>query len=379
MIIGFDGKRAAQNRTGLGNYSRFVIKSLARNFAGDKFRVYVPDLAKAKFLNEIPDRYNIEYLYPDRYIWQKLPSLWRVGGITTQLRRNEIDVYHGLSNELPLNIGTAGCLKVVTVHDLIMMSHPQLYPSIDRAIYAEKIRRACRFADKIVAVSHYTARQLEERLHVDPNKIDVIYQGCDPVFAIKPAPKKMEDVRRKYCLPERFILYVGTIEERKNLMLIAQALNIFATRTALDDVKIVAIGRQTPYLDKVKTYLKEKGIQNRMIFYHNVPYADLPVFYYLARIFVYPSVVEGFGIPLLEAVTAGLPAIGCTGSCLEEAGGEGSIYVAPDAPKAMADAIQAIWTEEGLRNNMTKVGLIHAAKFTETILADKLMNLYRSL
>lgn len=379
MTIGFDGKRAAQNRTGLGNYSRFVIKSLARRFPGENLKVYVPNQRKAKLLDEIPALENIEYLYPDRDGWRHLPSAWRVWGITPQLSRDKIDIYHGLSNELPLTIEKSSCRKVVTIHDLIMMSHPQLYPAIDRTIYAAKIRRACRMADKIVAVSNFTARQLEQRLGVDSRKIAVIYQGCDPIFSVKPDVETMDEVRRRYNLPDRFILYVGTIEERKNLMLVAEALHTIARHRREDEIKVVAIGRPTPYLEKVKQFLDEKGLASRMIFLHGVPYRDLPVIYYLARIFVYPSVVEGFGIPLLEAVTAGVPAIGCTGSCLEVAGGGGSLYVDPNAPQAMADAIMAVWSNESLSSEMRETGLIHAAKFSENILADEMMGLYRSL
>ncbi len=379
MTIGFDGKRAAQNRTGLGNYSRFVIKSLARSFPAERLKVYVPSEAKARYLSEIPRMGNIDYVYPDRGGWQRVPSAWRVWGITPQLERDGIDIFHGLSNELPLTIDKAACKKVVTIHDLIMMSHPQLYPAIDRAIYTAKIKKACRMADKIVAVSDFTARQLEERLGVSRRKIEVIYQGCDPIFAVKPAEATMDEVKRRYNLPARFMLYVGTIEERKNLMLVAEALRMLAGNHPGEDIKVVAIGRPTPYLDKVKRFLAENGLADRMIFLHNVPYGDLPVIYYLARVFVYPSVVEGFGIPLLEAVTAGVPAIGCSGSCLEEAGGEGSLYVDPHSPEAMADAIQAVWTDRNLRREMRESGLRHAARFAENLLADEMMALYRSL
>lgn len=383
MIIGYDGKRAAQNRTGLGNYSRFIIKSVARNFPDEKLRLYVPDIRKAKFLEEIPFFHNIETIYPDQWIWKQLPSAWRVWGITPQISRDKIDIYHGVSNELPLNIDRAKCHTVVTIHDLIMMSHPQLYPAIDRNVYAGKIKRACNIADKIIAVSRFTARQLEERLGVPPKKIEVVYQGCDPLFGIRPEQNAMEEVKKKYNLPDRFILYVGTIEARKNLMLLAQALDIIKkqskNRHISEDIKVVAVGRPTPYMDEVKTFLKEKDISDRMMFCHNVPYKDLPVFYYLARMFVYPSVIEGFGIPLLEAVTAGLPAIGCVGSCLEEAGGEGSIYVAPDAPSAMADTIVAVWDNSGLRSEMRRSGLLHAARFDEQHLGNELMELYRHL
>ena len=141
-------------------------------------------------------------------------------------------------------------------------------------------------------------------------------------------------------------------------------------------IHVVAVGRRTPYVDQIQAFLKAQGIEHLFHFYHKVPYEDLPSFYKLARTFAYPSRIEGFGIPLLEAITSGVPAIGCTGSCLEEAGGPDSLYVAPDNTAGMADAIIRTCTDEKLRLQMIAKGKEYARNFTDEKLSQDLMEVY---
>lgn len=378
MKIGFDAKRAAQNRTGLGNYSRFVIRILSQYHADNDYILYVPDARRTPYLNEMPTLNDVSIRYPESGMGRRLPSLWRVWGITSQAQADGITLFHGLSNELPLSAGVSEFKKVVTVHDLIVLSHPQFYPAIDRRIYEFKIRRACRIADRIIAVSRFTASELVSRCHVDPAKIDVVYQGCDPAFGRPISDEKLEEVRLRYSLPDSYMLYVGTIEERKNMMLAIRALHTLQERRQLpDDMHLVIVGRATPYLDKIKSYISEHRLTDRVTVLHNVPFDDLPSVYRLARAFVYPSVVEGFGIPLLEAITSGIPAIGCTGSCLEEAGGPESLYVSPDSPEELADAMLRVWTDHDLRTRMIAAGRVYARQFSDELLSDQLISVYR--
>ena len=175
---------------------------------------------------------------------------------------------------------------------------------------------------------------------------------------------------------DKFVLYVGSIEERKNLMLVAKAMAKLNRRAA---IHVVAVGRRTAYVDKIQDFLKAQGIEHLFHFYHQVPYADLPSFYKWASTFAYPSRIEGFGIPLLEAISSGVPAIGCTGSCLEEAGGPNSIYVNPDDAQGMADAILRTCTDEDLRQHMISEGKKYALNFSDEKLSHDLMRVYENL
>lgn len=386
MNIGFDAKRAAQNRTGLGNYSRFVIRILSEKFAGNQYHLYTPKPHRMPYLQEIPTLKHLFLHFPPRGIWSRIRSLWRVWGITKDIQKDGIQIFHGLSNELPLNIGTPeqrkmkagdkGCKYIVTLHDLIFIHTPQYYHWIDRQIYNFKFRRACRCADRVIAVSEYTKQEIMHYYHTPESKIDVVYQGCDPVFSQEIEEGKLQEVKARYQLPDKFVLYVGSIEERKNLMLVAKAMAELNRRAA---IHVVAVGRRTAYVDQIQDFLKAQGIDYLFHFYHQVPYADLPSFYKWASTFAYPSRIEGFGIPLLEAISSGVPAIGCTGSCLEEAGGPDSIYVNPDDAKGMADAILRTCTDEPLRQHMISEGKKYALNFSDEKLSHDLMKVYESL
>lgn len=386
MNIGFDAKRAAQNRTGLGNYSRFVIRILSEKFAGNQYHLYTPKPHRMPYLQEIPTLKHLFLHFPPQGIWSRIRSLWRVWGITKDIQKDGIQIFHGLSNELPLNIGTPeqrkmkaggkGCKYIVTIHDLIFIHTPQYYHWIDRQIYNFKFRRACRCADRVIAVSEYTKQEIMHYYHTPESKIDVVYQGCDPVFSQEIEEGKLQEVKARYQLPDKFVLYVGSIEERKNLMLVAKAMAELNRRAA---IHVVAVGRRTAYVDQIQDFLKAQGIDYLFHFYHQVPYADLPSFYKWASTFAYPSRIEGFGIPLLEAISSGVPAIGCTGSCLEEAGGPNSIYVNPDDAKGMADAILRTCTDEPLRQHMISEGKKYALNFSDEKLSHDLMKVYENL
>lgn len=401
MNIGFDAKRAAQNRTGLGNYSRFVIRILSEKFTGNQYHLYTPKPHRMPYLQEIPTLKHLFLHFPPQGIWSRLRSLWRVWGITKDIQKDGIHIFHGLSNELPLNIGTPeqrkmkagdkGCKYIVTVHDLIFIHTPQYYHWIDRQIYNFKFRRACLCADRVIVVSEYTKQEIMHYYHTPESKIDVVYQGCDPVFSQKIEEGKLQEVKARYQLPDKFVLYVGSIEERKNLMLVAKAMAKLNRRNgsqgiqnqaqdqAATTIHVVAVGRRTAYVDKIQDFLKAQGIEHLFHFYHQVPYADLPSFYKWASTFAYPSRIEGFGIPLLEAISSGVPAIGCTGSCLEEAGGPNSIYVNPNDAQGMADAILRTCTDEDLRQHMISEGKKYALNFSDEKLSHDLMKVYENL
>lgn len=376
MKIGFDGKRAAQNRTGLGNYSRFVVRILSQQAPQHSYHLYVPHADRTPFLGEIPTLSELSLHHPQGR-WTMVPPLWRSWGMSADLKAGGIDLFHGLSNELPLNIKKAGCRSVVTIHDLIFLRCPQYYKPIDRAIYNYKFRRACEDADRIIAVSELTKRDITHYYNIREDKIDVVYQGCDPAFAQPVGQEQLADVRRRYQLPEEFVLYVGSIEERKNVHQLLEALQREAYKGSA--FHVVMVGKSTAYCEQQKAYVKEKGLEEYCHFHHGVPFADLPSFYRLASAFVYPSRIEGFGIPMLEAITAGVPAIGCKGSCLEEAGGQGCIYVSPDDADELGIAVSTVLSDSDLRRNMIEEGKEYAQRFSDEKLASDLMRVYESL
>ena len=336
MIIGFDAKRIVRNGTGLGNYGRTLVNDLSALDAFD-LRLYAPDNGITQLRSQIVGRPNVAFCYPRHAPTAIGKALWRSHGIVKQLQKDGVNIYHGLSGELPVGISKAGIRTVVTIHDLIFMRHPEYYNRTDVKIYTKKFFNTIKEADRIVAISECTKRDVCELGEVDPKRIDVIYQSCSPRFSEEPDAAKMWTVRDKYVLPDRYILCVGSIEERKNVLEAIQALHHLP-----DDVSLVIVGRQTPYSDRVHEYVLEHRMHSRVQMLHNVPDDDLPALYRMADCFVYPSRYEGFGIPIIEAISQGLPVVACTGSCLEEAGGPDSLYVSPNNPEAMAHALKQV-------------------------------------
>lgn len=380
MQIAFDAKRAVQNRTGLGNYSRYILDILCRFYPDNSYILYAPKYVENAqldaLLKENPGRLSMHL--PSGF-WQKCPSLWRTFGIPADLRKDGgIAVFHGLSNELPLNIRRAAGVKtVVTLHDLIFRRMPDCYQAADRLIYDYKYRRSCEAADVVVAVSECTKRDAVELWHIPEEKIKVVYQGCDVQFTCPVSEAGKEAVRRKYNLPARYILSVGSIERRKNALAVVKALpRLLAGGT---DIQLVLVGRQTAYTAEIREWMAAHHLDNQVHILSSVTFPDLPAVYQMADVFVYPSRYEGFGIPLLEAMHSGVPVIAATGSCLEEAGGPDSIYVSPDDIAGLTAALQKVLTDTSLRSNMIEKSRLYATRFSEETQARQLMNIYRSL
>ena len=371
MNIGFDAKRAVQNHTGLGNYSRFIIDIMSRYYPADRYLLYAPRKRENKELDVLLRRPGVAIRYPSSFWGKQLSSLWRVWGIGKELRPQGIDLFHGLSNELPLTIRKSGVRSIVTIHDLIMLRYPQYYTWIDRHIYAYKFRKACLNSDHIIAVSETTKKDIMDFWGIPEGKISVVYQGCDPLFKQAASQELKEEVRRKYGLPATYILYVGSIEERKNLLLVARAL-----RRLPDDVRLVAVGRHTPYTEKVKAYLRTHRLEERVRLLHGIPLRELPAFYQCASLFVYPSRFEGFGIPIIEAIHSGIPVIAATGSCLEEAGGPSCVYVDPDDANGLAAEIAFILSHPAVAEKMKAESLAYVQRFSDECIAAAVRRAY---
>jgi len=373
MRIGYDGKRAVQNNTGLGNYSRYIIELMSEFYPDNEYVVFAPKQNDNPRLKTLLARHNVTWRFPNG-LYARFRTLWRSFGVCQELRRTQTDLYHGLSGELPVGVRNTGVKSVVTVHDLIFLRFPQYYRLIDRLIYRWKFRYACSKADKIIAISDCTKRDIVHFFGVPPDKIEVVYQGCHPLFDEQVNNLEMQSLSAKYSLPDRFILSVGTIEERKNLLLTVKALCLLP-----DNIHLVAVGKSTTYEKTVLNFAAQHNLSSRLHIIHGATLEELRAFYHLAQVFVYPSRFEGFGIPVLEAITCGTPVIAASGSCLEEAGGNGALYVQPDDHTALANNIVNILNNSDLRNSMKHDAKRQAERFTPTIIAARMNSIYTEL
>jgi glycosyltransferase involved in cell wall biosynthesis len=369
MKIGYDGKRAANNLTGLGNYSRSLIEHLANQYPEHEYLVYAPKVKSAKQIDAFLEKENIKLKLP-----KNGPFLWRTLNILKDLNQDGCQIFHGLSHEIPLAIQHTRIKSIVTIHDLIFLRFPQYYKFIDRKLYGWKSKSACKRANKIIAISEKTKEDIIDLYGISAEKIEVIYQSCDDSFKTPFAAATLSRIKATYKLPEKYILNVGTIEERKNLKLAVQAL-----KEVSEDYKLVVIGKQTAYFKTVEKEIEKLGLKNRIIFLKNIPFSDLPGIYQLASVFVYPSFYEGFGIPIIEALYSEVPVVAATGSCLEEAGGPDSLYVSPNDASALAKAINQILENPQLQKEMKEKGLEFVQKFNSSLVTQQLMDCYLTL
>ncbi|MES2448592.1 MAG: glycosyltransferase family 1 protein [Bacteroidota bacterium] len=366
MKIGFDGKRAVNNLTGLGNYSRSLIEHLAKGFPQNQYFIYTPKAKEPILKFSLFNLQNIFLKLP-----QKSKFLWRSFGVKYQLLKDKIDLFHGLSYEIPFGLKKTGIKSIVTIHDLIFLRKPQYYQPIDRFIYDYKSKYACINADQIIAISEKTKQDIIELYNISPAKIEVIYQSCDDSFKVAATAAQKEEVKIKYNLPNQYILSVGTIEARKNILAIIKAMPKINS-----NVKLIIIGKEKPYANKVKLEVENLGLADRVIFLKDIPFKDLPSIYQMASLFVLPSYYEGFGIPIIEALYSEVPVIAATGSCLEEAGGPNSLYVNPDDFEGFAKAINNVLTNVSLQQTMKEKGLQYVQSFNNEVINEHLMACY---
>ena len=371
MRVGFDAKRAFANKTGLGNYSRFVLDALLTNEKHQTYFAYTPK-NKAKLFTGFPEN-NI--CLPQTLLDKKLSAYWRYASITRQLKADHVDVFHGLSNEIPQGLQKAGIKSVVTIHDLIFERLPHLFKPIDRLIYRHKFQSACRRADSVIAISEQTKRDLVELYHVEDKKIQVIYQDCNPIFKQQIEKSKTEEIRRLYDIHEPYILCVGTLEERKNQHRLVEA---FAN-VASNDFQLILVGKPTSYTPKILEYIQKFNLGKKVKILNNVPTEHLPALYHEAELFAYISIYEGFGIPILEALHSGTPVLAAKGSCLEEAGGPGGLYADPYQKEDISHQLNKLITDAALRKQLVEAGKRHIIQFSGENIAHQLVDLYQNL
>jgi glycosyltransferase involved in cell wall biosynthesis len=365
LKIGFDAKRIVRNGTGLGSYGRTLVNDLAQYPL--RLNLYAPDKGRDDLRSQIAERDNIAFVYPTS---RHFKSYWRSRGIVADLKRDDIQLFHGLSGELPFGIRKSGIKSVVTIHDLIFLRHPEFYNPIDVQIYKWKFRQTIKEADYIIAISECTKRDILEYGGnlVSEDKITLIYQSCSPRFNTSQNYKTSNLNSELGC----YVLSVGSIEPRKNTMLALKALHHLP-----DDISLVLVGRHTAYTDKLIQYARANGLEHRLHILHGVPDTDLPALYAGAECFVYPSVYEGFGIPIIEAISCGLPVVACTGSCLEEAGGPDSLYVAPNDAIGMTNAIRRSLKGADDREERIQRSMDYIRRFSGTDVAGQVVDVYK--
>ncbi|WP_312077925.1 glycosyltransferase family 1 protein [Chryseobacterium sp.] len=363
MKIAFDAKRIFSSVSGLGNYSRDLVRILSELYPENEYVLISKKTSeKGEKILRLP---NVSHVKTSK---GTLARQFKAGKDAQNL---DADIFHGLSGELPLKWNSKSIKKVVTIHDLIFERYPEYYTWLDRKIHFWKFKKAAFSSDKIIAISEQTKQDIIHYLKVPETKIEVIYQGCHKSFKENQSEEFISQVKEKFQLPEKFILNVGTIEPRKNLLNVVKALK--GTQ-----IPLVVVGTKKPkYFKLIESEINKNKVDAQ--FLKGVSMEELAAIYKLADIFIYPSFFEGFGIPVIEALFSKTVVITSNTSCLPEAGGPDSVYVDPKNHLDIQAKIKFLWDNESERKRRADKGFEFVQKFNDKPIANELMNLYQKI
>jgi glycosyltransferase involved in cell wall biosynthesis len=366
MRVGFDAKRLFFNDTGLGVYSRLLLEGLQTHYPEPDYMLFAKKATQSKYYHQFSD---LPIISSEKMLWRT----WRMGH---EIENNGCDIYHGLTHEIPIGLGKKNVRSVVTIHDLIFKKDPQLFPLIDRLIYDWKWDYSCRHADRIVAVSRHTKSDIIEIYQIPEEKIEVIHPPIDLQFGMNTDQQKLDDNRQKYHLPSAFFLYVSSINQRKNLLGLVKAISLLDHK---DRMPLVVVGKGGSYEQKVRAEINRLDLQETIYFVGHVSNDELPAFYAAALALVYPSIYEGFGIPIVESLLCDTPVITSNLSSMPEAMGPGGILIDPYAPEQIADAMLLMCSRPDLRKEYAMKGHAYVQQFGIQKACQKVMQLYQQL
>lgn len=363
MKIGFDAKRAFQNKTGLGNYSRTLLHHLALYFPENEYVLFAPKTQT--------DFQHLTHSFPTISPVRKNP-LWRSFQINRNIRKANLDLFHGLSNELPFGISKSCKASIVTIHDVIFDIVPEDFGYFDRQVFRLKTHKCVAEANKIIAISEATKSDLIHRFQVPEEKITVIYQPHDPIFQSKSlsADEKIA-LQKKYDLPSEFMLYVGSIMKRKNTLRMIQA-----WERLRDKIPLLIFGHGNFFKKEVVQYIEERNLSSLVQLRSPIAFDQLPGLYKLATCVIYPSLYEGFGLPVLEALACHAKVVTSEISSMPEAGGNHCIYVNPYDIDSISAGMETALTRDSLDISKLKE---HLAVFQPEHLTMQVMNAYQNL
>lgn len=301
--------------------------------------------------------------------WRRI--LWEQTVLPIVVQRLGADLLHGPAFAGPL---VSSCPQVITVHDLSFLRHPEFFRAGNRLYLSMITGLACRRAAVVIAVSDFTAREVVALLGVPSKRVVTIHQGVAQRFR----PLSEADVARfraEKGLPDRYILYLGTLEPRKNLIRLIRAYN----RLRDPGLHLVLAGAQGWFYEGVFAEVERLGLKDRVHFPGFVPVDEQAFWYNAACVFAYVSAYEGFGMPVVEALACGVPTVTASTTSLPEAGGQSVVAVPPDDEAAIADALDRVVSDNSLRVEMRDRGIAHAAGFTWEETAARTTAVYRQI
>ena len=369
MRIAFDGTTLTPGRTGVGYYTEHLLQHLAREVAHTGDEIVVLSNKPVDTQSPLPPHVRVHegHRFPIRIGWMQMRA-------ASALEAVKPDVAHFTNGMIPIG---SPVTTVVTVHDMSLRLYPRCHPVRRLILNRPLMRVAIQQASAIVTVSHSARRDLL-RLHgVAADRVSVVHEAARPVFRPINDRGTLDAVKARYALPGRFILYVGTIEPRKNLNRLMAA--FAAARRAGIPHHLVCVGPYGWSSRDLSGTIERLGLRDAVHFTGYVPFEDLPAIYNLGDFFVFPSLYEGFGLPVVEAMASGLPVLTSNTSSLGEIAGDAAEPIDPTDIDAMADAIRRLATDRALRQDRAERGFERARAFSWRQTAREMLAVYHRL
>ena len=367
MRIAFDGTTLTPGRTGVGYYTEHLLQHLAREVAATGDELIVLSNRPVDTQVPLPPHVRVHqgHQFPVRIGWMQLCAARALDAV-------KADVAHFTNGMIPFAPPVS---TVVTIHDMSLTLYPQCHPLRRLLLNRPLMRVAVRQAAAVVTVSNSTRRDLL-RLHgVPADRVSVVHEAASPAFRPIADRARLERIRAKYGLPERFILYVGTIEPRKNLGRLMAA--VAQARAAGIPHHLVCVGPYGWSSRDLAGSIERLGLTPFVHFTGYVPFDDLPALYNLGDLFVFPSLYEGFGLPVVEAMACGTPVITASSSSLGEIAGDAAITVDPSSTEALTEAIRDLAMNEDRRRDLAQRGRLRSRSFSWTQTARAMLAVYQ--
>lgn len=373
MKIGIEARWITSEKTGFGNYAFYLLKELSQIDNKNEYCIY---------LNE---EYTNDKIFSKKNFVKKIinktPEIYKHISIPIDIitKKRKLDFFHFLYNAPSLIMP---CPFILTVHDVSYKYIPNMLSLRDLISIKAQLFLKARSAYQIISVSENTKIDIMKYLKIPEEKITVIHEGVSESFKVIKDGQKKRQISQQYMLPSKFILYVGTYLPHKNLETLLCAYHDLKRHRKIPHALVLA-GKKGRNYDSIAATISKLNLDNDVKAVGYVPEEDLPYLYNLADLFIFPSLYEGFGLPVLEAMACGVPVIAANASCLPEIGGNGALYFIPKDIGELAEKINHVLNENHLRNDLIDRGIQRAKLFSWRYMADKTLlvyeNVYRQL
>lgn len=366
MHIAIDARPLCGNKTGIGFYTYNLVENLARIDTDNTYYLYSTSDFNGRFF-EHKNFIKRRHRFPPSNIWLQT-------ALPFQLKKDRIDLFHGTNFLVPI---MASCKSAITVHDLTSFFFPHMHKLTNNMVQ-RLVPISIKRCSKIIAVSYNTKKDIVNRLNVNEEKVAVIYEAVNRIFRFYEDRLCFDVIAMKYNLPRKFILFVGTLEPRKNIKKLIISYKLLRSR-GFTDTKLVIIGDKGWYFRHIFREVFKHGISDSVMFLNYIPAHDLAAIYNMAELFVFLSVYEGFGLPPLEAMACGTPVITSNNSSFPEIIGGAGIMVEPHDETAVCNAMEKVLTDDNLKNSLRKKGLERASFFSWERAAYETLKIYNRL